>query len=93
MNARGIKSKTNKILANILANDYSIISLTETWLKDHNILNSEFIDSRYEVYRRDRLSSTKKDGGGVLIAIDTSIASKRMLDWETEVEDLWVPTA
>lgn len=55
---------------NILASSYDIIILTETWLIPE-IANSEFIDTRYVVFRcdRDRDATGKRDGGGVLIAI------------------------
>lgn len=54
-------------------NNHDIIILTETWLRD-GIFNKEIFDERYEVFRRDRdaQSSTKSDGGGVLIAVRKS---------------------
>lgn len=55
---------------NILTHTYDIIILTETWLHSE-ILQNEFIDSRYLVHRsdRDRVRSGRRDGGGVLIAV------------------------
>lgn len=69
-NCRGIRTKLNTLYINILSHAYDIIILTETWLTP-DISDSEFIDSRYTVFRhdRDRAVSNKKDGGGVLIAI------------------------
>lgn len=92
-NVRGIRSKTNDLLQAIKANDYNVIILTESWLKE-GIFNREFIDDRYEVLRRDRSRSTssKSDGGGVVVAI---IKSPRYTiinedEWTTSsVEDLW----
>lgn len=56
---------------------------------------AEIFDERYHVYRRDRetssLSSHKKDGGGVLIAVKKDgFNSIRQIRWESLCEDLWV---
>lgn len=90
-NVRGMRTKTENILKNILLNEYDVIALTETWL-NASIENREFIDNRYTVYRRDRqcYSESKKDGGGVLLAVSKKISSYRFLNYESEVEDLWV---
>ncbi|CAH2084841.1 unnamed protein product [Euphydryas editha] len=63
-NVRGLRTKTEDILTNVLINSYNVIVFTETWLNS-NVTNSEFIDKRYTVYRRDQLCSetTKKDEG------------------------------
>lgn len=52
-------------------------------------MSSELFDDRYVVYRRDR-DNRKKDGGGVLIAVLKEINSKRVTQWESNCEDLWV---
>ncbi|KAL0870278.1 hypothetical protein ABMA27_005303 [Loxostege sticticalis] len=90
-NIRGMRTKTNVILQNIMLCSYDVIVLTETWLNS-SIFDNEFIDSRYRVYRRDRsvLSSSKLDGGGVLIAVSKYIQSSRVPKWETQCEDLWI---
>lgn len=62
--------------------------LTETWL-NNSILSAELFDNRYIVYRRDR-DGGKRDGGGVLIAVLKTISSKRMAQWESQCEDLWI---
>ncbi|KAL0871522.1 hypothetical protein ABMA27_005236 [Loxostege sticticalis] len=69
-NCRGIRTKLHTLYMNILSNNYDVIVLTETWLISE-IDNNEFIDRRYVVYRcdRDRTATSKKDGGGVLIAV------------------------
>lgn len=69
-NCRGIRTKLQTLYMNILTRTYDIIILTETWLVPE-IGNNEFIDQRYVVYRcdRDRASTSKRDGGGVLVAI------------------------
>ncbi|XP_045453897.1 uncharacterized protein LOC123663253 [Melitaea cinxia] len=68
-----------------------VIAFTETWL-NCNINNSELMDSRYVIYRRDRVitSTSKQDGGGVLLAVSKELQSRRMPDWESAGEDLWV---
>lgn len=69
-NCRGIRSKLHLLYMNILSFSYDVIILSETWLTP-NILDNEFIDDRYIVFRcdRDRLATGKRDGGGVLIAV------------------------
>lgn len=88
-NVRGMRTKTNEIYNNILLCSYDVIIFTETWLNS-GVMNNEFIDARYMVYRRDRQHQVKKDGGGVLIAVSKNLVSSRMSYWETECEDLWV---
>lgn len=90
-NVRGIRTKVNATYRSILNDNFDVIIFTETWLNS-NINTNEFIDDRYVVYRRDResSSSTKCDGGGVLIAVLNKIKSYRMIAWETIYEDLWV---
>lgn len=69
-NCRGIRTKLHTVYINILSHKYDIIILTETWLHP-SILDNEFIDKRYCVYRcdRDRVSTGRRDGGGVLVAV------------------------
>ncbi|CAK1581667.1 unnamed protein product [Parnassius mnemosyne] len=63
---------------NILSHNYDVIILTETWLHDC-IVNSEFVDSRYSVFRcdRDRAVTKRHDGGGVLVAVLRSLRAVR----------------
>lgn len=69
-NCRGTRTKLQSLYMNILSSSYDIIILTETWLTPL-ILDNEFIDNRYLVFRcdRDRALTEKQDGGGVLIAV------------------------
>lgn len=78
-NCRGLRTKLNTIYMNILIECYDVIILTETWLSP-NILDSEFIDSRYNVFRcdRNRDATGKKDGGGTLIAVHQSVITTRL---------------
>lgn len=76
------------------SSNYDVILLTETWLKS-TVLSSELFDERYIVYRKNRddannKSRRKKDGGGVLIAVSRKLSSKRVINWESNYEDLWV---
>lgn len=82
-NCGGLRSKLVDLRLNILNSNYDVIVLTETWLVA-GVTDSEVIDDRYVLYRKDRDSRTscKRDGGGVLIATKRSIASNRRLDWE-----------
>lgn len=53
---------------------YDVITITETWLKNHH-KDNEFMSDKYIVYRTDRTESSieKEKGGGVLIAIKKEI--------------------
>ncbi|KAL0808935.1 hypothetical protein ABMA28_012596 [Loxostege sticticalis] len=89
-NVNRIRSKTKEVYLNILSNNYDIICLTETNLND-SVFDSEFMDSRYNVFRRDRSSTCikKVDGGGVLVGVKKGINIMRRYDWDSKVEDLW----
>lgn len=55
--------------------------------------DSELLDNRYVVYRHDRESSgfhNNKNGGGVLIAVSKQYTSRRLYNFESKCEDLWV---
>ena len=73
-------------------NDFDVISVTETWLNESVYDQEILFNSDYNIFRRDRNSSTstKKDGGGVLLAVNSRLASLRRCDLETNMEILWV---
>lgn len=75
-NCRGVRTKLHTLFMNILSNSYDIIILTETWLHS-DINDNEFIDSRYQVFRkdRDRVATGRQDGGGVLVAVLRSLCA------------------
>lgn len=75
-NCRGLRTKLHTIYMNILAHNYDIIILTETWLH-LDIPDSDVVDSRYNIFRsdRDRSRSGKQDGGGVLVAVRCGLAA------------------
>ena len=90
---RGLRTKVNSFYLNVLANNYDVIIMTETWLND-TVFDHELIDHRYNVFRRDRSSSSfyshKKDGGGVMIAILKKFEVIRNINRESSCEDLWI---
>lgn len=89
-NVRGLRTKANEFFSNVALTDASIIVLTETWLCS-DISSSDYFPPNFTVFRRDReFSATKKTGGGVLIAIDTSLMCVRRPDLETSFESVWV---
>lgn len=90
-NTQGLRTKTQTFYENLLSCNYDVICLTETWLNG-NIFSGELFGDGYMVYRRDRESSSsiKSDGGGVLIAVKTSIRSTRCTEFETDAEDVWI---
>lgn len=84
-----MKTNLDDIRTNILLFNYDIIIGTEAWLDD-SVNDGEILDSRYHLYRRDRISTTlgAKKGPGVLVAVSKNINSVRMTKWETETENL-----
>lgn len=87
-NVRGMRTKSNKFYCNSSSSDYNVISLTETWLnKDHS--SSEFFDSTFNVFRKDRCetNSIHERGGGVLIAVRSNlICNQIMLSNTNDIE-------
>lgn len=75
-NCGGLRTKLHTLYMNILSNSYDIVILTETWLHP-DISNSEFIDDRYQVFRkgRNRGATDRLDGGGVLVAVLRSFSA------------------
>lgn len=88
-NVRGLKTKTHNFYRNVCCTNYDIIALTETWLNCY-VTDRELFHKNYTVYRRDRVNSDKKDGGGILLAVSNKLTSKHMVSLESVCEDLWV---
>ena len=90
-NVRGIRTKTSDVYQSVLNSNYDVLVFTETWL-NNSIVSNEFVDGRYNVFRRDRetTSSSRLDGGGVLIAVSKRYKCYRVNSWETNSEDLWI---
>ena len=87
MNARSIKtvkSAHNKLvdLQNIVrAEDIHLVALTETWLDD-SVQDSEILPN-WNILRKDRAeTSPGTRGGGLLLATDDSLRSRRRADLE-----------
>lgn len=85
-NCRGLKTKLHTLYTNVISSTYDIIILTETWLCS-NISDSEYIDSRYQVFRmdRDRSASGRRDGGGVLVAVSRTLCAAALALPATDV--------
>ena len=92
-NVRGLKTKLTEVRDNILSCNYDIICLTETWLND-SISNAELFGTgfKYFVYRKDSDFNhyEKDDGGGVLIAVNSSLRSIMLDASDTVAEDLTI---
>ena len=57
----------------VLANQFDVIALTETWL-NNSVTNYEVIPNSYQIIQRDR--QTGKRGGSVLLAMKDTIATE-----------------
>ena len=94
LNARSLKSVTaehNKLVEiKNLASCYSpmLIAITETWLTQ-DVLDTELLPSNYLIHRKDRSeTSAFSRGGGLLLAFDAKLPSKRRADLEPPCEIL-----
>lgn len=64
-NMRGLRTKVDELYAGVLAEEYDLIILAETWLTD-DFLNAELFDNRYHAVDNDRNDGRRE--GGVLVA-------------------------
>lgn len=78
-NVRSLRSKLSSFYLNVSDNFYDIILLTETWLND-SIADNEIFPPSYRIFRSDRKYDTLKvsRGGGVLIAVNSSIRAVKL---------------
>ena len=85
-----MKSKLEQLKCNLLNNDSDIIALTETWLND-SVMTSEFCDTKI-VFRKDRdqILTGKKQGGGVLLAIDSKFDAQEYKIFDNGLEAICV---
>lgn len=92
-NVRGLRTKCENLYINALQSSYDLIVLTESWLND-TVFDHELLDDRYDIFRRDRSSTlsfqTKKEGGGICLAVLKKYRASRMKRWESACEELWV---
>lgn len=74
-NVRSLKSngKNSCFQDTVLANQFDIIALTETWLNS-SISNYEILPLGYKIFRKDR--ETGRRGGGVLLAVKDSLSTE-----------------
>jgi len=79
-----LRSKLTKLYCDSLSFASNIIVFTETWLKPE-ILNSEVFLGMYTIYRYDRPS---RRGGGVLIAVRSTLATEELLFDESRNSEL-----
>lgn len=80
-NARGLRTKSQEFLSNILNCNYDIICITETSL-NQSFYSSEYFDTRYDVFRCDRNETITGHsvGGGVLVAVRRELCASARAD-------------
>lgn len=92
-NVRGLRTKSESFLANVLLNNYDLIVLSESWLTE-DFADAEYFYSNYTVFRRDRGAGDGRGarGGGVLIAVRRELCARRRDEWcsARDVDELWV---
>lgn len=71
--------------------DFDVIVLTETWL-DNRIHSVQLFGPLYDVYRCDRngVNSSKRMGGGVLVAVKKTLSSVQLNICDSCLEQVWV---
>lgn len=84
-----MRTKTDTFLRSVTSGDYDVIGVTETWLTD-SISDGELLDSRYNVFRRDRSIEGVTMGGGVLLAVKKELNAICNYTWCSTDEDIWV---
>jgi len=82
-NSRSLVNKLKQFNSYILTSNYKVYGITETWLSNY-VYDNEIFPPNYAIYRKDRSSR----GGGVLLAVDTSIPSRLL----TSPDDIEVVT-
>ena len=85
-NSRSVVNKTRELEVIASSKQYDLIAITETWLND-SISNNELLPSnKYYIHRRDREVPSR--GGGVMLAVGSTLQSVRRTDLETNAEIL-----
>ena len=84
-NARSVVSKRFVLSAYVLAGDFDVVTITETFLDD-SIHDSHITPPGYTIFRKDR----NRHGGGVLLLIQDSLSASLRPDLDDECEVLWV---
>lgn len=92
-NVRGLRSKLNQLAQSISysTNACDVIALTETWLSN-DLGDSELSLTGYTVFRCDRSHKTSGylRGGGVLIAVRSTLKCNRIVLQEENIEQVFV---
>ena len=94
LNARSLKSvsaTTNKLLdfQNLVyTNRFDMVAVTETWL-NCTVDNAEILGTNYVIHRKDRVETCPNTrGGGLLLAVNSGLNSKRRAELESPCEIL-----
>lgn len=89
-NVRGLRTKTNSFYSTTINCHYDIITLSETWLVPSINSNELFDTNEFVVYRCDRsvLNSIRSYGGGVLIAVRSSVKSEILIVPDTDLIEI-----
>ena len=90
-NVRGLRTKITGFFGSVASEDFDVILLTETWLCS-DIDSCDLFDYRYNVFRKDRDSSTSifNRGGGVAIAVKNCFSAVQLEVPDLELECLWI---
>ncbi|XP_055605325.1 uncharacterized protein LOC129753526 [Uranotaenia lowii] len=93
-NVRGLRTKIDDFFTALHTDFHDVIVLTETWLNEE-INSLQLFGQHYSVYRKDRdpLTSGKKSGGGVLIAIANRLSSESIPLTHNDLEHICVKIA
>lgn len=92
-NVNGLRTKLNDLITSVNVCLHKIIMFTETNLSP-DIPNAELGLHDYTIFRKDRspLTSAKKSGGGVMIAVHSDFTSSEICSSIIDVEHIFVST-
>ena len=85
LNACSVVSKRFELFAYLIAHQFDIVAITETFL-DSTIHDSRIVPPGYAVFHKVR----DRHGGGVMIFVKACINAVRCCDLETDCELLWI---
>lgn len=90
-NAGGFKTKLREFQQAVTCSVYDILIFCETWLTN-DVPDAELGLTNFNIFRVDReaTNSTKKRGGGVLIAIKKHLKAKKLEVPQTDIEQVFV---
>ena len=87
INFQGLRSKKTALKVCIDTHKPHVIIGTESWL-DGDVLTSEIFPPNFNVFRKDRITTTS--GGGVFVALRNDLLGTHQVEMNAKNESIWV---